>query len=91
MELTLAYVIRHLNKERISFKLLHKPLPQGFVCINLELLDSQVLPGSTPDESEYYDLEKLREYFKISDSNEFRLESFSLSNIKGSRFEPAGS
>lgn len=78
--LTLEYVICHLNKERISFKLQHKLLPQGFVCVNIELLDSKVLLGFRPDESEY-DLKKLLDYFKIADSNEFKLESFSLSSI----------
>ena len=78
-KLTLEYVIHHLNFERISFKLLHETLPQGFVSAGIELLDSKVLLGFAPDQSE----ENINEFLsncKHADSNGFRLTSVSLSN-----------
>lgn len=76
---TLAYVIHHLNKERISFKLSHGTLPQGFVTTAIVLSDSNVTLGFAPDEIED-DINEFLSRCKYEDSNGFKLTSFSLSN-----------
>lgn len=78
--LTLEYVIRHLNKERINFKLQHKTFSQGFVVTNIELLESKVLLGFAPEETEY-DIDEFLARCKTEDSNTFKMVSFSLADL----------
>lgn len=78
--LTLEFVIRHLNKERISFKLEHKTFSQGFVVASIELLESKVLLGFAPEETEN-DIDEFLARCKTEDSNTFKLVSFSLADF----------
>lgn len=78
--LTLEYVIRHLNKEKVNFKLEHKTLFQGFVVANIELSESKVLLGFAPEETEN-DIDEFLARCKTADSNTFKLVSFSLADL----------
>jgi hypothetical protein len=75
--LELEYVIRHLNRERINFKLEHQTSSQGFVGTNIELLESKVLLGFAPEETED-DIDEFLARCKTADSNTFKMVSFSL-------------
>jgi hypothetical protein len=79
-KLTLEYVIRHLNKERVSFKLEHKTDSQGFVGTNIELLESKVLLGFAPEETEE-DIDEFLARCITEDSNTFKMVSFSLADF----------
>jgi hypothetical protein len=78
--LTLKYVIHHLNKERVSFKLEYKPLFQGFVVANLKLLESKVFLVFAPDE-EKEDIDEFLARCNTVDSNTFKLTSFNLADF----------
>ena len=79
-KLTLEYVIHHLNKERINFKLEHRTFSQGFVITSIELLESKVKLGFEPEQEEL-EIEDFLESCKTEDSNTFKLVSFSLTNF----------
>jgi hypothetical protein len=79
--LTLDYVIRHLNKERINFKLEHKTLFEGFIIPSVELLDSKVKLGFAPDEDDSDNIENILARSKTEDCNNFKLVSFSLADF----------
>jgi hypothetical protein len=79
-KLTLEYVIHCLNNERVNFKLEHKMLSQGFVLANIELLESKVLLGFTPEEEED-DIKEFLNRCKTDDSNTFKLTSISLADF----------
>lgn len=81
--LTLEYVIRHLNKERINFKLEYKTLFQGFVVASMELLASKVVLEFAPEETEN-DIDEILAGCKTEDSNTFKMVSFSLANLSNS-------
>ena len=76
-KLTLEYVIRHLNKERVSFKLEHKTDSQGFVDARLQMLESKVLLRFASQETED-DINEFLARCKTEDSNTFKLTAFSL-------------
>jgi hypothetical protein len=82
--LTLEFVIKNLNKERIDFKLRHGQLTSGYSSATIEILKSNVELSFNLEEKDDEDFEK--EYLlrcKTDDSNSFTLSSFSLMNKGG--------
>lgn len=79
--LSLGYVISHLNKERVNFKLEHKTLFQGFIVASIELLESKVLLGFAPEEDDEEEIEEFLARCKTIDSNMYKLTSFSLGDF----------
>ena len=76
--LTIEKIIRHLVRERITFKLEFGTLSSGYSTATIEIEQSQVKLSFALQENEEEDYEQYLVRCKSEDSNLFRLFSFSL-------------
>lgn len=79
-KLTLAYVIEHLNRERIGFKIEHGSQSSGYSSARVTVLESGVTLSFALDEGDDEDYEDYLKRCKTEDSSTFTMFAFSLKN-----------